>query len=613
MEAVKKDVIQEYAGWKSLDVLENANRYPGPTGFFAYVMEEALKESTALVPEDGRKAHFSGDIYIHKLPYSLYIPYCSGHSTSRLLKKGLRTPTITSRPARHFDTYVDHIANYLITMQHYFSGAQALSSVEWYAGPFIRKDGLSREKIRQHVQRLVYNLNYPSRVGMQTPFTNFTVTLDAPKEMLMGDMAVYDGKEVGPLGDYEREAKEFFLALVDVLREGDAKGQPFTFPIPTIMGTAKMLWDDPEVFEAVFTTAAKRGSFYWLNTNVVDPDASYSMCCRINIDKREFAFAFSASPKSVEEEAMERLERQRFGGLWAMPDVTGSVNVTTVNLPRLALKAGDDDRFWEEYARILEIVRKTTDWFRERYVKLLTNYREMYSMIHTYLGEFPSSHFNTIGILGLPETAAIYLNEPDLWKEGSRAEWMKATRLMKRMVEFAVEKAREWMRESGTPWNVEEVPGESAAAKLAIKDLREFPELRDYLDDPENPIYSTSIAPYYGPIELADRIRIEEEVQGSFTGGVMMHIFLGEEPDPEALAKLTKRLLRTKLVYWSYTPGVTVCNACGRSSTGLHTACPHCGSEDVEVWSRIIGYYRPLKNWNPYRKREFWSRRHYSS
>ncbi|AMQ18373.1 anaerobic ribonucleoside triphosphate reductase [Thermococcus peptonophilus] len=613
MEAVKKDVIQEYAGWKSLDVLENANRYPGPTGFFAYVMEEALKESTALVPEDGRKAHFLGEVYIHKLPYSLYIPYCSGHSTSRLLKKGLRTPTITSRPARHFDTYVDHIANYLITMQHYFSGAQALSSVEWYAGPFIRKDGLSREKIRQHVQRLVYNLNYPSRVGMQTPFTNFTVTLDAPKEMLTGDMAVYDGKEVGPLGGYEREAKEFFLALVDVLREGDAKGQPFTFPIPTIMGTAKMLWDDPEVFEAVFTTAAKRGSFYWLNTNVVDPDASYSMCCRINIDKREFAFAFSASPKSAEEEAMERLERQRFGGLWAMPDVTGSVNVTTVNLPRLALKAGDDDRFWEEYARILETVRKTTDWFRERYVKLLTNYREMYSMIYTYLEEFPSSHFNTIGILGLPEAAAIYLNEPDLWKEGSRAERMKAAKLMKRMVEFAVEKARKWMRESGTPWNVEEVPGESAAAKLAIKDLREFPELRDYLDDPENPIYSTSIAPYYGPIELADRIRIEEEVQGSFTGGVMMHIFLGEEPDPEALAKLTKRLLRTKLVYWSYTPAVTVCNACGRSSTGLHTACPHCGSEDVEIWSRIIGYYRPLKNWNPYRKREFWSRRHYSS
>ncbi|AEH25406.1 anaerobic ribonucleoside-triphosphate reductase [Pyrococcus yayanosii] len=500
MEIVKKDIIQEYASWSNLDVLENANRYPGPTGFFAYVMEEALKESILLIPKGGREAHFSGDIYIHKLPYSLYIPYCTGHSTARLLEKGLKTPTIASRPARHFDTYVDHIANYLITMQHHFSGAQALSSVEWYAGPFIRKDGLDRRKIRQQIQRLVYNLNYPSRVGMQTPFTNFTVTLDTPKKMLEGDHAVYDGKKLEPLGEYEREAKEFFIAL------------------------------------------------------------------------------------------------------------------TTVNLPRLALKArGDDDRFWEEYERILETVKMTTDWFRERYVRLITNYRQMYQMIHLYLEEFPSSHFNTIGILGLPEAAVIYLNEPELWTEGSRRGWLKAAEVMKEMVEFATAKAREWMRKTGTPWNVEEVPGESAAAKLAIRDLREFPELKEYLSDPENSIYSTSVAPYYGSLELADRIRIEEKVQRSFTGGVMMHIFLGEEPDPEALAKLTKRLMKTDLVYWSYTPAVTVCNDCKFSTTGLHTHCPRCGSENVEIWSRIIGYYRPLRNWNPFRKKEFWMRRHYSS
>ncbi|QDA30623.1 anaerobic ribonucleoside triphosphate reductase [Thermococcus indicus] len=614
METVKKDIIQEYAGWSSLDVLENANRYPGPTGFFAYVMEEALKEGLSLILEGGREAHFSGDIYIHKLPYSLYIPYCTGHSTARLLKKGLKTPTIVSRPAKHFDTYVDHIANYLITMQHYFSGAQALSSVEWYAGPFIRKEGLDRRKIRQNIQRLVYNLNYPSRVGMQTPFTNFTVTLDAPKKMLEGDHAVYDGKKVEPLGEYEKEAKEFFIALTEVLREGDALGQPFTFPIPTLMVTAKMLWNDPEVFEAVFGTASKRGSFYWLNTNVVNPDASYAMCCRININKNEFMYAFSFNTGGIKEQWLNEVERQRFGGLWAMPDVTGSVNVTTVNLPRLALKAkGDDDRFWEEYERTLEVVKKTTDWFRERYVGLITNYRQVYQMIHLYLEEFPSSHFNTVGILGLPEAASIYLNKPKLWEEGSRRDWLKAAELMKDMVEFATAKAREWMKETGTPWNVEEVPGESAAAKLAIKDLREFLELKEYLSDPENPIYSTSIAPYYGALELADRIRIEERVQRSFTGGVMMHIFLGEEPDPEALARLTKRLMRTELVYWSYTPAITVCNSCGYSTTGLYTHCPRCGSENVEVWSRIIGYYRPLRNWNPFRKREFWTRRHYSS
>jgi len=233
-------------------------------------------------------------------------------------------------------------------------------------------------------------------------------------------------------------------------------------------------------------------------------------------------------------------------------------------------------------------------------------------MLLIYLEKFPLSYFNTIGILGLPEAAAIYLGNLSLWFEGTRKEWKEAAELMKRMVEFATMKAHEWMKESGIPWNVEEVPGESAAAKLAINDLREFPELKEYLSDLENPIYSTSIAPYYGALELADRIKVESMVQKSFTGGVMMHIFLGEKPDPEALAKLTKRLMRTELVYWSYTPAVTVCNKCGRSITGLHTHCPCCGSEDVEIWSRIVGYYRPLKNWNPFRKKEFWGRRHYA-
>lgn len=605
-------VMAEYSRWGSLDVLENANRYPGPTGFFAHVMEGALKEHLSLIPGEYLRAHSGGDVYIHKLPYSLYIPYCSGHSVSRLLERGLSTPTVSSRPARHFDTFVDHVANYLVTMQHYFSGAQALSSVEWYAGPFIRKDGLDERRIEQQIQRLVFNLNYPSRIGMQTPFTNFTMTLDAPRKMLEGDYAVYGGKNIAPLGEYEEEAKKFVIALTNVLKEGDAKGQPFTFPIPTIMTTADMIWNDPEVFEAVFTTAAKRGSFYWLNTNVVDPDASYAMCCRIVIDKNEMDYTFGIG-KGVEETAMERMERQRFGGLWAMPDITGSVNVTTVNLPRLALKSkGDDDRFWEEYERTLSMAHDATSWFRERYVRLLTNYPLVYGMILRYLEEFPSSHFNTIGILGLPEAAAIYLNSPELWTEGTRKEWARATELMAKMVEFATERARTWMKEEGTPWNVEEVPGESAAAKLAIKDLREFPDLKDYLTDVENPIYSTSIAPYYGELELADRIRIEERVQKTFTGGVMMHIFLGEEPDPEALARLTKRLLKTELVYWSYTPAVTVCNGCGYSTTGLYTHCPRCGSDSVEIWSRIIGYYRPLRNWNPFRKREFWTRRHYS-
>ena len=607
------DSLVEYAKWDGMNVLENANQYPGPTGFFSYILEKSLLNRLNQIPKKVLDAHQDGEVYVHKLPHSIYIPYCSGHSLSRILEKGLKTATVVSRPARHFDTFVDHVANYLITAQHYFTGAQAFSSVEWYAGPFIKKDGLSVDGVKQDIQRLIFNLNYPSRIGMQTPFTNFTITMDAPKEMLDGDYAIYDGKKAGSLGLYEKEAKTFIIALSRVLYEGDAVGQPFTFPIPTLMATADMLWNDPEVFEAIFKTAAKRGSFYWLNTRAVDPDASFAMCCRINIDKNELNFAYGFNLEKIKREKAKKIESQRFGGLWAIPDVTGSINVTTVNLPRLALMAEDDDVFWSLYEKVLGVVKESEMWFRYRYRNFISQYSNIYSLIIEYLPEFPMDYFNTIGLLGLPEAAAIYLKEPRLWIDGSRRDWIEATELMKKMVDFAVEKARGWMMKDEVPWNVEEVPGESAAARLAIKDIQRFPELREYFEEQDNPIYSSSIAPYYGSLELSDRIWIEGKVQKSFTGGVMMHIFLGEEPDPEALASLTKRLIKTDLVYWSYTPAITVCNSCGKSFTGLYSKCPHCGSENIEIWSRIIGYYRPLKNWNPFRKKEFRTRSHYKN
>jgi len=615
-------LLEKYSKWSDFDVLENANKYPGPTGFFSMVAEKTLVSVVKeVLPADIYRAHEDGLIYVHKLPFSLYTPYCTGHSIARLLTKGLRTATVTSRPARHFDTMVDHVANYLITLQHYFTGAQAFSSVEWYAGPFIRADRLDYRAVKQNVQRLLFNLNYPTRIGLQTPFTNFTIVLDAPKKMVESEYAVYAGKHVAPLIDYESEAKLFVKALTDVLLEGDAHGTPFTFPIPTLMATAKSIWEEPELHEAVFKAASRRGSFYWLNTRVVDPEATISMCCRLTLQKSEVKYlnnnskGFRLAKTDVEvlrEEFIKGAERGKFGGVWSIPDVTGSINVTGVNLPRLAsIAKGDDAKFWELYEAALTLVKLAEDWFRARYVKLMTTYRNMYSMIAEYLPEFPSSYFSTVGLVGLPEAVAILMQEPRLWTEGSRSDWLRAAELMKRMVEFAVEHAREWMGRDGVLWNVEEVPGESAAAKLASKDLKRFPELAEYLPDPSNPIYSTSVTPYYAEMELADRVEVEQRVQKHFTGGVMMHIFLGEEPDPEALASLTKKLINTDLVYWSYTPAITFCPICKKTYTGLYSYCPRCGSRDVDVWSRIVGYYRPLRNWNPHRKMEFWRRKHY--
>jgi ribonucleoside-triphosphate reductase len=594
---------------------ENANRHVSITDFLTWAMEDKLREELSLLPADLYRAHQEGLIYIHKLPLSLYIPYCTGHSLERLLRLGLWTPTVASRPARHLDAFADHVANFVAYMQHHFTGAQALSAIEWHAGPFARRDGVTR--LKQELQRLVYNLNYPSRPGMQTPFVNFSMVLDASRAALERP-AIIGGREEGQLGEYEREARAFVVALSQVLLEGDARGLPFTFPIPTLMTTAKML-EEPEVFEAVFTAAAKRGSFYWLNTRVVDPDSVFSMCCRLTIHRddivransRALRISLKRDAEAAREEWLGELVRRRKGGIWAIPDATGSVGVITVNLPRIALESGGDDaRFWELLDAALSLARRGLQWMRERYETLMATepYARLYEPVRKYVPEFPAAYFSTVGLIGLPEAAAIYMRNPGLWTEGSRRDWLGAADWMRRVVGYVRETATKWSEEDGAPYNVEEVPAESAAYALFTKDAERFPDAARYA--PAG-LYSSSVAPYYAPMELYDRVEVEARVQREFTGGVMMHVFLGEEPDPEALARLVRRLTATDLVYWSFTPAQTHCPRCGVTLAGLHTACPKCGSEGVEIWSRIVGYYRPLGNWLSARRREFWTRRHY--
>ncbi|MCD6084825.1 MAG: anaerobic ribonucleoside triphosphate reductase [Desulfurococcales archaeon] len=623
---IVRDAVESYLRRSSFDVLENANRYPGPSGLLNYVAERALDELVSSeVPSEFMKLHFSGYVHIHKLPLSLFIPYCSGHSIKRVLTKGLRTPTIHAAPAKHLDTFADHVTNYLVTMQHYFSGAQALSAVELYAGAFIRSDGLNYTGVKQNVQRVVFNLNFPSRAGLQTPFTNFTVVLDA-SERLLGDQAVLAGRSAGELGTYLDEAKLFLRALAEVLEGGDVSGAPFTFPIPTVMTTSKEIYSDPELFTAIFNTAAKRGSFYWLNTNVVNPDTTYAMCCRINIDVEEIgrsikhgsAMRLSELKREVgeaREKLVQLVEKLEPGGVWSIPDVTGSLAVVTINLPRLVLESGSDDgAFYEGLYTILGRVRKVLKWFRERYLRLARKYPEFYSMPLMYVPEVfaegATTYFSTVGIIGLPEASAIMQQNPDLWLSSSSRSRREAADWMRRVVEFIVHAVREWSISDYAPYNVEEVPGESAAARLAQADVEHYPEVLDYLPDPTSPIYSTSVVPYYADVGMSERVHLEAMVQKYFTGGVMLHLFLNEEPDPEALAKLTRRLSGTELIYWSYTPALTICRKCGYRSVGTAWVCPRCGSE-TEVWSRIVGYYRPVKNWNPARRKEFKQRVHY--
>lgn len=621
-------LIKEYFG-KASDIFDNANKYLSPTGLFNYILEDSVKTiASKYLPKRVYEAHVSGYIYVHKLPQSLFIPYCCGHSIKRFLLKGLITPTIYSKPAKHFETFVDHVYNYLSSMQQYFSGAQSLNAVELYSGVFINKDGLDYKSVEQSIQRLLFNLNFPSRMSLQTPFTNFTFVLDASSRLLYDEKGVCGGIETEPLVNYLDEAVLFLKAISENFMKGDGRGLSFTFPITTLMTTSKLIFEDPELYEIVFNTASVKGSFYWLNTRVVNPDTSFAMCCRINID-REYLVKLREYSKNkyvlarkdleeIRENIVKKIESIRTGGLWCIPDITGSTGVITINLPRLAYESkGEENVFIERLDSILNIVYEGLDWFRKRYVDLASNYRDVYSMPLEYIPEVfqyeSSPFFSTIGIIGLPEAIAILMNEPGLWKIPLTNRFKEAVSLMEKTLRYIVLKLREWSIETGIPFNLEEVPGETAGIKLAMMDLKKYPGIGEFIVSDKTFFYSSSIVPYYADVDLSTRIEIESSLQKFFTGGVIMHIFLNEQPDPDGLAKLTKRLSEnTDLIYWSYTPAITYCKRCEKTYTGFYTNCPVCYSSEVEIWSRVIGYYRPLSNWYPYRRLEFYTRIHYS-
>ncbi|UXD21551.1 ribonucleoside-triphosphate reductase [Ignicoccus pacificus DSM 13166] len=594
----------EYQGPNKL-LLEAAERY-----FWEHVVEEVM-------PKDMMSAHREGVVYVHKLPQSVFLPYCNGNDYSRVLKKGLRTPTIVAGPARRYQVAMAHAANFLAMMQQYWTGAQAYGSLELWVAPFIAKEHLSDDDIKQGIQTLYYELNLPWRPGMQTPFTNITVTYTESKYIL-DQPAIIGGASTGDLlGDFLDEARRWLIQLGKVLQRGDALRQPFTFPIPTLMPTAKDFYNDPELFDAIFGTAAKMGSYYWLNSKVIDPDSAFAMCCRYVVKKDDVNKALRGGLrlKSLEEqrkEELERLAKGRLGGTWAIPDITGSIGVVTVNLPRVALDArGDVETFFQILEERTELVAKWLSWWRAHYLRLMRSYKDFYSMVWEYSPEWTKTHFNTIGAIGMPEAAAILMDDPEVWTSEDIGAKEKAVELMDKMIKRMADVASRLTVEWGEPFNVEEVPGETAAAKLFMNDLRHYPEVRKFVPEGVD-MYSTSVVPYYDHgITLWQRIRWEGRVQQRFTGGVMMHIFLGEQPDPEALARLTQKIMDAGVVYWSYTPALSVCEN-GHKTVGLYTRCPRCGAK-TEIWSRIIGYYRPVSNWNPFRQKEFRMRTHYES
>jgi len=625
-----RNLEQKYLERADWEVKENANTNLSYSNFRNYLFDKLVKKPEIIslfLPPQSVHEHFVGNLHIHKLPDSLWIPYCNGWSIKRLLQLGLRTPGVVSRPAKHFDTAVAHIINMFFMGAQEFTGAQAVSAFDLYTAPFVAGDGLEYPRLKQVLQGMLFELNYPARAGYQSPFTNITLVLDTSRDMLEGE-AYVGGKRAGRLEDYVEQSFMVARALFELYLEGDALGQPFTFPIPTLMLTRNFDWNGGrwgDLTDLIFQALARRGTAYLLNGYAADVEALYSMCCRLTInvnhvlnhmnEKEKFTPRFSnVSEEDVLERFLKSRERTSSYGIWALPDATGSIGVVTINMPRLAiLSKGEWGEFEKLLAERLERAREVLLTWRRRYERSLET--GLMPITRLYLGHF-NHHFNTFGIIGLPEAAANFMRDPKVWVEGGTGNLKEAIDVERRMVHLVAEYARMFEEEDGYLYNVEEIPGESTGYRLAGLDMEMFSE--EYRrgevlipSDGTAPFYSNSIVPYYADVPIYQRALWEGEVQQEFTGGVMMHLFLNEAPDPETLKNLVRRVAEnTKVVYFSITPTISICRKCGWSSVGVFWECQRCGGK-TDVWSRIVGYYRPLRSWNPGKKAEFKLRRQY--
>lgn len=538
-------VEDEYFNEGSWAVRENANVPKSISGFYTYLLGKYLRsEVEKMIPHF--ELHKAGVIHIHKLPMCIHMPYCAGWDWRKLLLTGIATPNISTSPPKHTDTALLQLAQFFLMSSQEFTGAQAVTAWDMHIAPFAELDGISK----QDVQRMLYNLNYAFRTSYQSPFTNITLLLGQAASDIP---AVFRGRELGDsLTDFMDGAIEATRLLIQNLLDGDARGAPFTFPIVTLAISPNFDWNDRKwdgLAYELFRLASRRG-LYFLNGYALDLNALFAMCCRLISQVR---------------------------GIWSLPPAVGSINVVTLNLPHI-IGMGLD---------LQEVISKCIDILEFLYDRVSKVHSAgLLPLTKKYLECF-HSFYKTIGILGLPEAVRIlgYSNVQDYIS--------KARKLLGDIVKLLPEEG----------YNIEQVPAESAAYRLAKIDRK---ILGDYVPVYDGyPLYSNSNSPDYLFPDFVDKVEIEASLQKCFSGGVIWHIYLNQSADPDALRKLVYRLAQKDIIYFSITPHNTVCNSCKRSMVGAYDKCPYCGSKNVEVWSRIVGYYRPLRMWNEARAAEF--------
>lgn len=578
------EMFTNYLGDKDWQVQENANTQKSINGLNNYVREAFTKKYWLheIYPIEVREAHESGDCHIHDLGF--FGPYCAGWDLRQLLIEGFGgvNGKVESRPAKHLRSFLGQITNSTFTTQGETAGAQAWSSFDTYCAPFIRYDEMTFEQVKQCLQEFVFNINVPTRVGFQCPFSNLTFDINVPSTLK--EQAVISGGKVqtDTYGDFQKEMDLFNRAFCEVMLEGDAKGRVFTFPIPTINITQNFDWNNPIINDFMRVTC-KYGIPYFANyvNSDLSPEDAVSMCCRLRLDTKEL--------------------RKRGGGLFGSNPMTGSIGVFTINLPRLgylsASKSEFKARLWKlaSIGKIsLEIKRKIIEQQSEQG---LYPYSTFYLRnIKERTGQYWYNHFATIGIVGMNEALLNFMGKDITTDEGRDF----ATEILNYLRDILME----FQDETGHVYNLEATPAEGTSYRLAQIDKANYPDIITAGND--IPFYTNSSqVPVGYTDDIFEVLELQDKLQSLYTGGTVQHLYLGESiEDIEVCKSLIKRIFeKYKLPYISITPTFSICKDHGYIS-GEHFNCPECGAA-AEVWSRVTGYLRPVQNYNKGKKEEY--------
>jgi anaerobic ribonucleoside-triphosphate reductase len=592
-------IIGDYLGKNDWRIKENSNMTFSLQGMNFHIASLLVSQYwlNQIYPPEIRKAQENGDFHIHDL--GILGVYCVGWDIRDLLAEGFKgvRGKVASGPAKHFRSILGQIVNFFFTLQGEAAGAQAFSNFDTLLAPFIRYDNLDYKQVKQCLQEFVFNMNVPTRVGFQTPFTNVTMDLKVP-DFMKNEPVIIGGEYVdATYGDFQEEMDIFNRAFAEVMMEGDVEERVFTFPIPTYNITEDFDWDNPN-YDKIWEMTAKYGIPYFSNFIGSDmkPDDARSMCCRLRLDNREL--------------------RKRGGGLFGANPLTGSIGVVTINMSRLGYLAQSKEDFIDRLGHLMDLAKNSLEIKR----KVLENLTEagLYPYSQFYLrnvkegfGQYWKNHFSTIGLVGMNEACLNFLGE-DISSAKGQAFALE-------VLDFMRDRLMEYQDATGNIYNLEATPAEGVSYSIALKDKKQYPDIivanNDEVAKGAQPYYTNSTQlPVNYTDDLYEALSIQDPLQTKYTGGTVFHIFLGEAvPSIGSVKKMVSKVCNQfRLPYFTLSPTFSICSQHGYLA-GEHSSCPLCAAEGresrCEVYSRIVGYLRPVDQWNAGKQEEFKGRK----